>query len=116
MKLSLKNMLFLHGTLFLYAIVSIFAKLAGTAMASQEQTKTLLFIGLEFFVLVLYTLLWQLVLKRMPLSFAYTNKAICTVWTILFGVIVFGEMLTLSSILGIVVVLAGVVLVVTDHE
>ena len=106
----------LHGTLFLYAVVSVFAKLAGIQMAETNLVLTLVFLALEAFVLLVYSVLWQQVLKRMPLSFAYSNKGICTLWTALFGLLFFGETLTLGKAIGILVVLIGVWLVVTDHE
>ena len=62
-----------------------------------------------------YSILWQQVLKRMPLNFAYSNKGVCTLWTCLFGILFFGESLTLGKAAGILVVLLGVWLVVTDH-
>ena len=52
----------------------------------------------------------------MPLSFAFSNKAVCTLWSCLFGLIFFGESMTLGKAIGIVVVLVGVWLVVSDHE
>jgi len=111
-----KNLFLLHGTLFLYAVVSVFAKLAGIQMAETNLALTLVFLALEAFVLLVYSVLWQQVLKRMPLSFAYSNKGICTLWTALFGLLFFGETLTLGKAVGILVVLIGVWLVVTDHE
>ncbi len=106
----------LHLTLFLYAVVSIFAKYAGLSMAAEDMGGAFLWLGLELFILAVYTVLWQRVLRRMPLNFAYSNKAVCTLWTCLFGVLFFGETLTLGKAVGILVVLFGVVLVVTDHE
>ncbi len=111
-----QSFVLLHITLFLYAVVSIFAKYAGLSMATQEQTQAFMWLGLEFLTLVVYTLLWQQTLKRMPLNFAYSNKAVCTLWTCAFGLIFFGETLTLGKAIGILVVLIGVFLVVTDHE
>ncbi|MEG0742774.1 MAG: EamA family transporter [Clostridia bacterium] len=110
------NALLLHGTLFLYAIVSVFGKLAGLRMAAQEQSATLFFLGLEFLTLLVYTVLWQLVLKRMPLGYAYSSKGVCTLWTCLFGLCFFGESLTWGKAIGIAVVLIGVWIVVSDHE
>ena len=72
--------------------------------------------GAEAAALLAYSLLWQLVLRRMPLSFAYSNKGVCTLWTALFGLAFFGEQMTWGKAAGLVVVLAGVALVVTDHE
>lgn len=106
----------LHGTLFLYAVVSVFGKLAGLYMAGEQWLPTLGFLGLEVLALLVYSILWQQVLKRMPLGFAYANKGVCTLWTALFGLVLFGESLTWGKAVGIVVVLIGVWLVVSDHE
>jgi multidrug transporter EmrE-like cation transporter len=106
----------LHGTLLLYSGLSILAKYAGIHLAAQRHDLALLFLGLEFLALLVYTLLWQQVLRRMPLSFAYSNKAVCTLWTCLLGLLFFGESLTWGKALGLLVVLAGVWFVVTDHD
>lgn len=106
----------LHGTLLLYALVSVFAKSAGIYMAQGSLLPTLVFLGLEAFALLVYSVLWQQVLKRMDLTFAYANKGVCTLWTALLGVLIFGETLTLGKAVGLIVVLIGVLLVVTDHE
>jgi len=111
-----KNFLFLHGTLLLYSAASIFAKYAALSLNTQQKDRSLLFLGLEFLAFLLYTLLWQQVLRRMPLSFAYSNKAVCTLWICLFGLLFFGEPLTWGKALGLLMVLAGVWLVVTDHD
>ena len=115
-RVPLKDMLLLHATLLLYAVVSVLGKIAGLHLALKETTAALLFLGLEFGTLAVYAVLWQQTLKRMPLSFAYSNKAVCTLWSCLFGLLFFGESLTLGKALGIVVVLAGVWLVVSEHE
>lgn len=105
---------FLHATLLLYAIASIMAKFAGQALNAKDYASTILFIVAEFFLLGIYSLFWQQVLKRMPLNFAYTNKAICTLWSFLFGILFFGENFTLQKGIGLAVVLVGIGLVVSD--
>lgn len=111
-----RNMLLLHGTLLLYAVASVFSKMAGLRMASEERGMMILFLGLAVLTLAAYSILWQITLRRMPLSFAYANKGVCTLWTALSGLLFFGESLTWGKALGIAVVLVGVTLVVTDHE
>ena len=115
-KPALRDLLLLHGTLLLYALTGVFAKSAGLYMGAASWTLTILFLGLEMLALAAYSVLWQQVLKRMPLSFAYSNKGVCTLWTALMGLIIFGESLTVGKAIGILVVLIGVWLVVTDHE
>ena len=115
-KPNLNSMLLLHGTLLIYSVTSVFAKLAGLQMGEGSWPAAVAFLGLEVLALAVYSLLWQQVLTKMPLHFAYSNKGICTLWTALFGLIFFGESLTWGKALGIAVVLIGVLLVVTDHE
>ncbi len=111
-----KDYLLLHATLFLYAIASVFAKSAGINLSNQAMTAVIIFLGLEVATLGVYAMLWQQTLKRMPLSYAYSNKGIVTLWSCLFGLLFFGESLTLGKGIGIAIVLAGVYLVVSDHE
>lgn len=112
---SLQAFLLLHGTLLLYAVVTVLTKLASGYLGQANWPMTLLFLFFSVAALGAYSLLWQQVLKRMPLNFAYSNKGVCTLWTCLFGILFFGESLTLGKAAGILVVLLGVWLVVTDH-
>lgn len=115
-RVTTKDFLLLHLTLLLYAVVSVLGKYAGVNLAIRETTLALVFMVLEFLALGVYAVLWQQTLKRMPLSFAYSNKGVCTLWACLFGIVFFGESLTWGKVIGIVVVLLGVWLVVSDHE
>ncbi len=110
------SLLLLFLTLLLYSVVSVLAKYSGNAMAAGDNPTALLFLVLEFAALVVYSLLWQVVLKRLPLNVAYASKGICTLFTCLFGILLFREPLTLGKALGTLIVLGGVYLVVTDHE
>ena len=109
-----KDFLLLHLTLLVYAVASIFAKAAGNHLSTRDLTVTIVFLALEMLALGAYAVLWQKTLKRMPLSLAYSNKGVVTLWSCLFGLLFFGESLTWGKALGIVVVLAGVWLVVSE--
>ena len=115
-RIGWRAMALLHATLLLYAVSALFANFSGKAFARGELELTVWYLAADFVCLAVYALLWQQTLKRMPLTFAYANKAVCTLWTFLFGVLFFGEKVTLGKGIGIAVVLAGVCLVVTDRE
>ncbi|NCB36731.1 MAG: transporter [Clostridia bacterium] len=116
LRVPLNDFLLLHATFFLYAVVSIFGKSAGNQLALRDFVPALIFLGLEAITLAVYAVLWQQTLKRMDLSYAYSNKGVVTLWSCLFGLIFFGETLTWGKAIGILVVLAGVWLVVSDHD
>ena len=111
-----RALLLLHATLLIYSMASIFAKLSSNQLNLENDTGALLFLVLEFVALAVYSLLWQIVLKRMPLNVAYSSKALSTLWTWLLCFILLQESITLGKAMGIALVLAGVYLVVTDHE
>lgn len=116
LRVPAKDFLLLHITLFLYAVASVFAKAAGIHLSVRDMTPVYVYLALEMLALGVYAALWQQTLKRMPLSFAYSNKGVGTLWMCLFGLIFFGESLTLGKTIGIVIVLCGVWLVVSEHE
>ncbi len=88
--------------------------------ASQQEFLSFTFIVLyaaEIFVLFAYAILWQQVLKHIPLTVAFCNKSVGMIWTTMWGVFLFNEGFpSLLQLLGIAIVLVGVVLVVMSGE
>ena len=63
-----------------------------------------------------YAIGWQQVIKRLPLTMAYANRAITIVWGIIWGLLFFNEKLNAGKIIGAVIVIAGVLLYVTESD
>ena len=61
-------------------------------------------------ILGIYALGWQQILKRIPLTAAYANKAVTVVWGIVYGVTFFGEDISWMQIVGAIIIIAGVCL------
>ena len=111
---KLGNIIFLHSIIFLYALTSLCSKFAsGMEFFSLEW---FLVYGLQIFILGIYAILWQQILKRMNLNFAYANKSLALVWGMLFGVLIFKESISVWNILGAVIVLIGVIVMVTGDD
>ena len=58
-----------------------------------------------------YSILWQQVLKRFPLSVAMANKPVCLLWGTLFGFFLFGEAVTLRFLIGVAFIVTGIIIV-----
>lgn len=111
---KIKPYLILHLILLVYSLSGICSK---TASSKQFLSfEFILFYGLVLFIMAVYALLWQQVLKSIPLNIAYANKAVTLVWGMVWGAVVFKEQITITNIIGAVVVLAGVLLMVTGGE
>lgn len=113
-KTSWKVILCLHALLFIYSIESVCSKMA----AAQEMFsfKFFLFYGLVLFLLFVYALAWQRILKYMPLTIAYANKGITIIWGMVWGALLFHEAITVKTIIGGAIILAGIYMVVTNNE
>ncbi len=72
--------------------------------------KFVLFYGIVIFLLGVYAIGWQQVIKRMPLTTAYANKSATVVWGLIWGCAFFSETMTLTKILGALLVIAGVII------
>ena len=98
----------LHVLMLIYSLSGIFSK-----SASAQPFLSPAFIGLYagmIVVLGVYAIGWQQILKRLPLTVAFANKAVTIVWGIVWGVLLFGETVTWQMVLGAVIVIIGVVL------
>ena len=107
MRTRARSLLGLHLLLALYSVSSIFSKLA----SEQEflSWQFVLYYGGVLLVLFAYAIGWQQAIKRMPLTTAYANKAVTVVWGIVFGVLMFGEGVTVGKVVGAALIVAGVV-------
>ena len=61
-------------------------------------------------ILFIYAILWQQILKAIPLSFATANKAITIVWGMLWSYLFFKESISLKKIIGALIIISGILL------
>lgn len=115
MKLKNKN-----GQLLYYIILHIeliLFSLGGVCSKSAAQHDFLSFWFIFFYGLVIlnlgiYAIVWQQIIKKLPLNTAYSNKAVTIAWGILWGFLFFKETIKWNMILGAVIVIIGVIIVV----
>lgn len=109
-----KYLIILHLILVLFSVGGIFSKLA--AAEDTLSPKWIIYYGTVLFILFIYAIAWQQIIKKMPIVTAYANKAVMVIWGIIWGLIFFGERITVPKIIGAVIIIAGVYLVVTGDE
>ena len=111
-KIKIKNIILLQLIVIIYTINSIIGKLsAGEEFMSM---RFILFYVAEVGVLGIYALLWQQMIKRFDLSIAYANRAMALIWSAVWAVVIFHESLSIKKIIGILLVIAGTVVVNTE--
>ena len=111
---KVRDILMLQAVFFIYSINSIVAKLA-----SGQESFSMAFIllyGLEVAILGIYALLWQQIIKKFELSVAYANKAVVLIWAMIWGALLFEELITLPKMAGILLVILGIIILNSGKE
>lgn len=108
----MKKYVFLHLLLFFFSFCGVFSKLA--AQYEFLSLQFCIFYGISIMILGIYAILWQQVIKKMPLVIAFLNKAVTIIWGMIWGALIFQETITIKMIVGCIVVIIGVVLVVKE--
>ncbi len=99
----------LQGVIIVYTFAGVMSKLA--AGYQFMSWGFILLYGAEIFILGVYAILWQQVIKRVDLSMAYANRSIAIVWTMVWAVLFFSETITLQNIIGVAIILVGTMIV-----
>lgn len=108
MRTKFKTLFLLHIMLMIYSMSGIFSKLA----SGQEfmSVSFCFYYGMIIALLGFYAVGWQQIIKRLPLTTAFANKAITVVWGIVWGMLFFNETISWTKILGAGCVIAGVII------
>lgn len=104
---KIKNLFIIHIAFLIYSVASFFSKQAGVSL---EISHFIIFYGCSFACLGIYAIVWQQILNKNSLTFAYLNKGITLFWGLLFGVVFFHEKVKWNMIVGILVVILGIIL------
>ena len=108
MNSTIKRYVLLNILLLVFSLSSVCSKLA-----AKEEFMSFKFIMMYGFVIMLlgvYAIFWQQIIKSMPLTAAYANRAITVFWGMLWGLIIFKEKITPGKVAGAALVVAGIVL------
>lgn len=104
----LKILLALHLLLMVYSMSGICSKLASRAPFLSFQF--CLYYAAIIGLLGIYAIGWQQIIKCLPLTTAFSNKAVTVVWGIIWGAVFFQEPITVKKVVGAALIIAGVLL------
>lgn len=110
----LKNILILQAIILIYTLSTVAAK-----FASGEEFLSfnfILFYGIEIFILGVYAILWQQIIKKFEISVAYANRAMALLWSIVWALVFFNEKITIYNVIGVIIVIIGTIIVNSDDK
>ena len=100
-----RKILLLQAAVLLYSINTVCGKMASAH--APFSLPFVLWFGAELLMLMIYALIWQQVIKTIELGTAYANKSVTLLWSLLFGVLLFQEEITLRKVLALPLVIGG---------
>lgn len=92
--------------IFIYSCSGVFSKFA--SMQEFLSFPYIANIAGVVFVLGVYAIMWQQIIKRMPVGDAYLFKGTGTIFGLLIAHFMFGEIITLNNCIGAAIIIAGV--------
>ena len=114
MKNLTKTYMPIYACYLIYSLSMVAAKFAGEYPIASVYA--IGFYGLAFILLGCFALIWQQILKRVPLTAAYLNRAVTVLYGMVFGAILFSEQITWNMVIGAIIIICGVVVMVQHHE
>ena len=106
-------LLTLQLIVILYSLSNVMSKIASNyPFASLPY---ILAYGGEILLLGLYAVLWQQMIQRLDLTTAYASRATALFWSMLWARLFFGESITPANLIGVVLVIVGTLVVITDE-
>lgn len=104
----------LHILLLFYSAGAIFSKTASRfSFLSKEY---LICYGIVLGILGVYAIVWQQLLKKIPLTVAMANKSITVIWGFVYGFLFFSEKITIYNLIGAAFIICGVLFITLQDE
>ena len=100
--------IFLVLSFFVYACSTIFSKQA--SKYDFLSPLYILFFAGSVGALGLYAVMWQQIIKRIPISDAYMFKGTSLIFVLLLSYVFFGEIITVNNVIGATVIICGIAL------
>lgn len=113
-KNTFKNTLFLCFVVALYSCSGLFTKLASNC--GFLSFSYIFYLCVTVAILGLYAVLWQVVLKRVPLSTAYMFRSFGLVYSLIIAHFVFDEIILLQNIIGCGFVITGLIIIAQGED
>ena len=113
-KISMKDYILLYTGIFIFSLCSIAGNMASFYPFFSFQF--LFFYSLDLMILAMYALFWQQILKRFPLTTAYSNRPLATVLGMMWAILFFKETITIQMMIGAIIILYGIRIVVKADE
>ena len=104
----------MHFAFLVYSFSGVLSKSA--AQVPFLSKEFIVLYGALIVLMAGYALAWQQIIKRIPMTVAYANKAVLSGWTVVWGRLFFKESISVGKLIGVAIIISGVLLLTTEKE
>lgn len=108
------NYLILHLLFIIYACNTVLGRMA--APYTWDDWHRYTYLGGVLFLLGIYAIGWQIILKKFTLGVAYANRSMVVIWGILLAWLCLDEPLSWTLLLGAGFIVSGILLVSSEEK
>lgn len=113
LEVPVKWFFILHLSLLINSLAGVASKMAGRQRTFSFEF--FLYYGMVLLITFVFALVWQQVLKNMSLTFAFTNKPITMIYSLIWAAMIWREPVNPKMVLGALIILAGIVMGVSEN-
>lgn len=106
-----KGYIFLFIAFLIYSFSLLFSKLASLA---SNNTNFIIYYLISFALLALYAMLWQVSLKHLPLTIAYSLKSLTIIINMIIAMLILKEKINTNMIIGSLFIIIGAFIIGKD--
>lgn len=104
----IQHLLFMLAAFAIYSSAGVFSKYA--AQFRLLSTGYFICLGCTITVLGVYAIMWQIILKHLPLTTAFLWKNVCIIFGLLYSYFLFHEPISANNLIGISIILIGLII------
>lgn len=108
-----RDIIFAIVIYMIFPISSAFIKYA--TIVNENLYKIIVF-GLSILTLILFSILYQKLLKNIDLVKSYIFKSTTIIWSVVYGYIIFNENIKVNHIIGIIIIIIGIILSISEKN
>lgn len=112
-KIHKSDYILLHFNIIIFSFTGVLSKLASIEFAKYHLHSYMLYLYIFLMLLncFIYALFWQKNIEKIDLSVAYAHRSVYIIWSQLWAFLLFSEKINACNIAGMLLVLAGILLV-----
>jgi drug/metabolite transporter (DMT)-like permease len=105
---NIRSLFYINIGFLIYSLATVLAKV-NSLVSKPLSLQFFVLIAVQFMMVSIYSVMWQLNIKYIDLNKAYIFKGTTIIWGMIFAQFVFKEQISLQNIIGVIIIIIGMI-------